>query len=74
MATDNLKQTGAILRKNKRDSDFVTRRVEANYPLIERLRDSFDTSTIYVMEFRTQRAGNVVEMTIEFKESFEHVC
>ena len=72
MATDTLRQAGKLLHKTKRDTEYAIKRTTRNFPLVDKLRDSFDTTHPFVMEFRTFNSDDSVEVTLTFTEAFEH--
>lgn len=74
MATDTLKQSSKNLKKTKDQTQFVVNRVNRNFPLIERLRDSFGVTHPYRMEFKTYEANDLVHVTFIFAELFEYEC
>jgi hypothetical protein len=74
MAADNLKQTGKVIGKTRNTADYAVKRVQKNFPIIERVRDSFDVEHPFVMEFLTNRDEQDVTITIQISEAFEFTC
>lgn len=74
MATDTLKQASKNLKRTKDRTEFTVNRAHKNFPLIERLRDSFGTTHPFNMEFQTYGADDSVHATFIFKEIFEYTC
>ena len=74
MAVDTLKQTGKSLKETKTDTNYSLKRVSKNFPLVEKLRDSFDTTRPFIIEFKTYGSNDDVKLTLIFTEAFEHTC
>ncbi len=74
MAADTLRQASKRLSKTKKDTDYALDKVQRNFPIVERLRDSFDASHTFLIEFKTFGKDDYVEVTFIFTEAFEHTC
>lgn len=66
---DSLNQVGKQLKKGQDRGRYNIARYARNFPVIERLRDSFDTTTPFKMELHIVQNQNT-KITIIFFEPF----
>ena len=64
---DKFKQLGKSLRKDKDDTEQNTRRVQANFPLIERKLDLIAGDSSYRMEFPVTNRNHAIHLNLRVK-------
>lgn len=63
---DKIKQVGNYMRKTRQQGDFTVRRYNEIFPLVERVRDNFDSDFPFKMEFKTKIRKNQILLDLNF--------